>query len=95
MDQNTLMKIARLRSLAARHGKAFDVVKFAADRQFAQQTLTTLMDTGDSELLMAGLELMNALGMMSAMEGKPARPAEAPEAPASSDQRYVGKLRGL
>jgi DNA-binding phage protein len=94
MDQNTLMKIARLRTLAARNGKAFDVVKFAEDRQFARQTLTALMDTGDADLLMAGLELMNALGMMSAMEGKPASPAAEPATP-STDQRYIGKLRGL
>ena len=94
MDQNTLMKIARLRTLAARHGKAFDVVKFAEDRSFARQTLTGLMDTGDAELLMAGLELMNALGMMAAMEGKAPSPAAEPAAP-STDQRYVGKLRGL
>jgi hypothetical protein len=31
MEQATLIKIARLRTLSARHGKPFDVVRFATD----------------------------------------------------------------
>lgn len=94
MDQNTLLKIARLRSLAARHGKAFDVVRFAEDPAFARQTLTQLLDTNESELLVAGLELMNALKMMAPME-PPRTAAPSAAEPSEHDKRYVGRLRGL
>lgn len=94
MDQNTLLKIARLRSLAARHGKAFDVVRFAEDLAFARQTLTQLMDTNESELLIAGLELMNALKMTASTEPSSAAAPSAAE-PSEHDKRYIGRLRGL
>lgn len=95
MEQSTLLKIARLRTLAARHGQGFDVVRFAADRVFARQTLSTLMDTADPDLLVAGLELMNALGMTASAEAT--RPAaletEPKEAAPKTDERYIGRLR--
>ena len=95
MEQSTLLKIARLRTLAARHGKGFDVVQFAADRAFARQTLSTLMDTADPDLLVAGLELMNALGMTASAEAtRPAALEAAPkEAAPKADERYIGRLR--
>jgi hypothetical protein len=65
MEQATLIKIARLRSMAARQGKAFDVVRFVADRQFAQATLQSVLDTDDENLMVLGLELMDALKMVS------------------------------
>ena len=101
MDQGTLLKIARLRTMAAKHGKGFDVVRFAGDRAFARQTLSLVMDTEDEQLLMAGLELMNALKMTAAGD-EPAPPAPkaaapAPEPPAEpkkpADTRYIGRLR--
>ncbi|WP_119156904.1 hypothetical protein [Caldimonas tepidiphila] len=95
MDQASLQKIARLRTLAARQGKNFDVVRFATDREFALQTLTAVMDTTDEELLMAGLELMNSLRMIPepqpAAPPAAAKPAGAPSEP--SGGRYVGRLR--
>ena len=100
MDHTTLLKIARLRTLAARHGKAFDVVRFAGDRGFAKQTLSQVMDTDDEALLVAGLELMAAMKMVSSAEAPAPAPAPAPvprpaaEAPAPrSGSRYVGRLR--
>jgi hypothetical protein len=97
MDQSTLLKIARLRTLAARHGKAFDVVRFATDRSFAQQTLQQVLDTDNEELLLAGLALMDALQMVSVGQSPPAAPAPAvapePAPPSPSKDRYIGRLR--
>lgn len=103
MDQSTLLKIARLRTLAARKGRAFDVARFAGDRAFAEATLHTLVDTDDEDLLVLGLEVMQALGFVKADQAPPPA-AEAPAAgpkpkPAAQDtkdqvaSRYVGRLR--
>lgn len=96
MEQSTLLKIARLRTLSARNGKAFDVVRFATDRQFARDTLTTVLDTDDEQVLMLGLELMDALKMV-ALDAPPV-PAPAPVAAVPSPAevtttRYIGRLR--
>jgi hypothetical protein len=102
MEQSTLLKIARLRTLAARKGRAFDVARFAQDRAFAEATLHALMDTDDEALLLLGLELMQALGMVQADQAAPAAPpapAAAPAPPPAAkpktavDTRYVGRLR--
>jgi hypothetical protein len=99
VEQSTLIKIARLRTLAARHGKAFDVVRFAGDRQFAQSTLQTVLDTDDENLMLLGLELMDALKMVTVdarpVQAPAARPA-APPAPAPAPDvgnKYIGRLR--
>ncbi len=96
MEQSTLIKIARLRTLAARKGRAFDVARFAQDRGFAQATLQALMDTDDEDLLLLGLELMQALGMVGADQTAataPAPPAPPPKPKPEIDTRYVGRLR--
>lgn len=64
MEHSTLLKIARLRRMAARQGKAFDVARFATDPQFARDTLTRVLDTDDAQILMLGLALMDALKMV-------------------------------
>lgn len=103
MEPSTLIKIAKLRTQAARHGKAFDVVRFVGDRAFAQATLKSVLDTEDEALMLLGLELMDALKMVTLSNGaapvavaaKPsasATPATAAAAPAAAD-RYVGRLR--
>lgn len=105
MEQSTLLKIARLRTLAARKGRAFDVARFATDRTFAEATLHALMDTEDEDLLVLGLEVMQALGFVKADQATPpAEPAPAPT-PKPKDEkdakgakseiasRYVGRLR--
>ena len=98
MEQSTLIKIARLRTMAARHGKAFDVVRFAGDRQFAQATLQSVLDTDDENLMVLGLELMDALKMVTISQAPapppavPVRPvAETP--PPSTAAKYIGRLR--
>lgn len=97
MEQSTLIKIARLRTLAARQGKAFDVVRFAGDRQFAQATLQSVLDTDDEELVVLGLELMDALKMVTlnqAPAAMPVAPQQAAQAAQSTKaSRYVGRLR--
>jgi hypothetical protein len=96
MEQTTLIKIARLRTQAARAGRAFDVVRFAQDRSFAQATLQGLLDTDDEALIVLGLEVMHSLGMvrLDAPAAAP-RQAAAPPAPAKEPlaDRYVGRLR--
>jgi hypothetical protein len=92
MEQGTLLKIAQFRTLAARKGKVFDVVRFASDRQFASQTLTQVLADADEELLIAGLALMDLLGMTQGARsgGSPppsprhAAPAAAPMAAAAA-----------
>lgn len=98
MEQGTLLKIARLRTLSARNGRAFDVVRFATDRQFARETLTQVLDTDDEQVLMLGLELMDALKMVTLDAPPVASPAPAatPAAPSPTDttaMRYIGRLR--
>jgi hypothetical protein len=99
MEQQTLLKIARLRTHAARSGRAFDVVRFAQDRAFAKATLQQLMDSDDETLIVLGLELMQALGMVkldaTAEPAAPAAAAAAPPAPPKDDRsdRYIGRLR--
>jgi len=102
MEQNTLLKIARLRTLAARKGRAFDVARFAQDRAFAEATLHTLMDTDDEDLLVLGLEVMQGLGFVQADQAAAPPPAAAAPAPAPAPKakpkdeiasRYVGRLR--
>ncbi|MBP6763540.1 MAG: hypothetical protein KA141_01010 [Rubrivivax sp.] len=102
MEQSTLIKIARLRTLAARHGKAFDVVRFATDRSFAQDCLTRVLDTDQEDLLLLGLEVMDALGMVRLKPSVVAMRTTAapalvpvPAKPPAADrsQQYVGRLR--
>jgi hypothetical protein len=97
MEQQTLLKIARLRTHAARSGRAFDVVRFAQDRAFAKSTLQQLMDCDDEALIVLGLEVMQSLGMVKL--DPPATPeppaAAAPASPSKDDRadRYIGRLR--
>jgi hypothetical protein len=100
MEQQTLLKIARLRTHAARSGRAFDVVRFAQDRAFAKSTLQQLMDSDDEALIVLGLEVMQALGMVkldaAAEPAAPAAPAAASPAPQPKEDRsdrYIGRLR--
>ena len=94
MDQQALLKIARLRTLAARSGQAFDVVRFATDRAFAQATLHKLTETDDEALIVLSLEVMQALGMIQVDRAAPPAPAAAPaERKDGLADRYVGRLR--
>jgi hypothetical protein len=96
LDQTTLIKIARLRTLSARQGKPFDVVRFVADSSFAQQVLAEVMDTTDEDVLLLGLDLMQSLGLVKVGTPPPPPPsAAAAPAPAAAelDKRYVGRLR--
>ncbi len=96
MEPQTLLKIARLRTLAARSGKAFDVVRFATDRGFALATLRQLTESDDEGLVVLSLEVMQALGMIRVDRPEPPAAPEAPPAAppkAGLADRYVGRLR--
>lgn len=95
MQNRTLVKIAQFRTLAARKGKTFDVVRFASDRDFALSTLTQMLNDCDEELLLAGIEVMDAMGLMPAKG--PAKTTAAPGARADSDflARKRAAVRGL
>jgi hypothetical protein len=97
MEQQTLLKIARLRTHAARSGRAFDVVRLAQDRAFARSTLQQLLGCDDEALNLLGMEVMQALGMVKLdAPAAPEAPAAAAPAPQSRDDRadrYVGRLR--
>ncbi|MCA3241178.1 MAG: hypothetical protein ING89_07785 [Rubrivivax sp.] len=96
MEQQTLLKIARLRTHAARSGRAFDVVRFAQDPAFAKATLQQLMDSDDEALIVLGLELMQALGMVRldppAAPPAPAAESQAPQKKEDRSDRYIGRL---
>lgn len=82
MEQRTLLKIAQFRTLAARKGKVFDVARFASDRQFAAQTLSQVLADADEELMLAGLSLMDLLGMTQGASSRP--PSASRAAPGAS-----------
>lgn len=97
MNQETLILVAKLRRLAARQGKAFDVAQFVSDMAFAKKILSDVLDSDDDELLLTGLNLMKALGMTTITEASPHATAaiEPPEPAVSKIQgkSYVGRLR--
>lgn len=86
MDQQTLQKLARLRILAAKEGKAFDLVKFVSDRVYAKDTLTAVLASEQEETLLLGMDVMSLFGLM------PAQPVAGPEEK-KEEERYVRSLR--
>lgn len=99
MEQKTLQLIAKLRRLAGRQGKPFDVLKFSEDSGYAQSTLSQLMDTEDEEILVTGLSLQQAMTSLptapSAQEVvvKPDPVSAAPTDVPSGVRSYIGRLR--
>lgn len=96
MEQATLLQIARLRTMSAKKSKAFDVVRFASDREFAKTTLKDLCETDDEELIVAALQMMDRLRMITAANSttKPSDAALKPlPAKAPETAKYVGRLR--
>jgi hypothetical protein len=86
MEQATLLKMARLRTLAARQGKPFDVIRFASEREFAKATLKFLLEHGDEELRTAGRAVMQALDL-----APKSRRAAASRGPADASPTTAGK----
>ncbi len=77
MDNKQLVRLARLRSLAARGGHAFDLMRFVEDRSYAHQTLAELMTLDHEDLVVLALEVLNDLKQAD-------EPAAAPVAPAAA-----------
>jgi hypothetical protein len=95
MDNEALKLIARLKIAAARVGIPIDVVRFAADRNFARAALQNFAAHADEDGTVLALTLMHKLGMTAGLDAKPATaPAvEPPRAPAAVDSKYIGRLR--
>jgi len=58
MDQKDLVKLARLRTMAARADHPFDLMRFVEDRSHALRTLNRLMQIDDEPLLVQCLEVL-------------------------------------
>jgi hypothetical protein len=99
MDNETLKLIARLKVAAARAGQNIDVVRFAADRDYARTSMQQFANATDEQGALLVLHLMEKLHMTAAVPPPPA--AVAPAAPAAkpapvkeeTDTRYIGRLR--
>jgi hypothetical protein len=61
MNQNTLVQMLRLRTLAARKGMPFNVERFAVDRPYAKSTLKALLQIDDADLQAACRQMMETL----------------------------------
>jgi hypothetical protein len=102
MDNKHLIRLARLRNLAARAGRPFDLMRFVEDRGFAHDTLAALMQHENEDLVVLSLEV---LAQMKADEAPPPAPMPEPTpvrppAPSAADERraalesrYIGRLR--
>jgi len=94
MDNKKLLRLARLRSVAAKANLPFDLMRFTEDRDYAAECLHKLMDSSNEELLLLCLEVKSDLFPAPAAAPVPA-PLQLPK-PAergAADQRYVGRLR--
>lgn len=69
MDQITLQKIARLRTLAARRGVSLDVLRMAIDRPYAQRMLAVTTAVGGPELQSVSETLRQLLQLTSDAPG--------------------------
>jgi hypothetical protein len=61
VDQTTLKLIARLKHDAHKQGVPIDVVRFAADRNYARWALTQFTATASEEGIVLALQIMNRL----------------------------------
>ena len=61
MDQTTLKLIARFKHISHKQGIPIDVVRFAADRNYARWALTKFTATGDEEEVLLALQIMSRL----------------------------------
>lgn len=96
MNQETLILVAKLRRLAARQGKAFDVARFVTDAQFAKTVFDDVLNSDDEEMLLTGLSLMKEMGMTLLAPALVPVPTPAPnvDAPAKTQGKtYIGRLR--
>ncbi|MBT9551605.1 MAG: hypothetical protein IV088_12190 [Hydrogenophaga sp.] len=99
MNPATLQLIARFRKLAGRQGKPFDVMRFVADAAYARGCLALALDTDDEELLLAGLQLQESMGLNAPAAAPPPAASASPppngkaEPPASQRNHYIGRLR--
>jgi hypothetical protein len=61
VDQTTLKLIARFKHLSHKQGTPIDVVRFAADRNYARWALTQFTAAGDEDDILLALQIMSRL----------------------------------
>jgi hypothetical protein len=100
MKQETLIMVAKLRRLAVKQGKSFDVARFVTDLGFAKTVLDDVLDSDDEEVLLTGLTLMRELGFTTVIPvvQAPIQPAVSPAPavpvpPKTQGNTYIGRLR--
>lgn len=62
MDNESLKLIARLKIGAARLGQSIDVVRFAADPEYAKTAILRFTDLADEQGVVLALQLIDRLG---------------------------------
>ncbi len=95
-DHSTLRLMARVKQFAFKRGMELDLVRFAQDKDYARTSLKQLLDTGDEDILLTGLQLMRAMDLVAPPPSKAADPVSAPSAaePAEAPKnQYIGRLR--
>jgi len=85
MDQKDLVKLARLRTMAARAHHPFDLMRFVEDRTHALRTLNRLMQLDDEALLVQCLEVLPIVKQWPAY----ARSTPAADAPPTAQEVQV------
>ena len=97
MDNEALRLIARLKVAAARIGQPLDVVRFAADGNYARASMQRFAAATDEDGTMLVLQLMDKLAMTvpmpAARKAKEVVVAEDEQEKSENDARYVGRLR--
>jgi len=79
MDQKHLVKLARLRTMAARASRPFDLIRFVDDQAYAVETLDQLMaGTDDETMTVLCLEVLAIVRPSSTLLGTAPAPAPAP-----------------
>jgi len=91
MDNKKLLRLARLRSVAAKANLPFDLMRFTEDRGYAVECLRKLMDSSNDELLLLCLEVQRDMFPQPSLVAVPPPPKVIERG--AADQRYVGKLR--
>jgi hypothetical protein len=93
MDNKKLLRLARLRSVAAKANLPFDLMRFTDDRDYAAECLRKLMDSSNEELLVLCLEVKSDMFPPAAAPAPASLPAPKATERSAVDQRYVGRLR--
>ena len=90
MDHTTLKLIARLKHLSHKQGLPIDVVRFAADRNYARWALTQFTAVADEGDILLALQLMDRLRLTAPVPHPHARRGHA-KVPADAAAIMTGR----